>query len=108
MVSKASYYIIFSNYIKILDYKLGSSEKLYDSIHGKILSLPDEYIVFPAHDYTGQTTSSVGEEKMFNPRLTQTKKDFVETMKNLQLPMPKLIDIAVPKNMVCGIFDENK
>jgi sulfur dioxygenase len=79
---------------------------LYDSIHGKILSLPDEYIVFPGHDYTGQTSSSIGEEKKFNPRLTQNKTDFVETMKTLQLPMPKLIDIAVPKNMVCGIVNE--
>ena len=79
---------------------------MYDSIHGKILSLPDEYIVFPGHDYTGQTSSSIGEEKKFNPRLTQNKKDFVETMKTLQLPMPKLIDIAVPKNLVCGIVNE--
>ena len=79
---------------------------MYDSIHGKILSLPDEYIVFPGHDYTGQTSSSIGEEKKFNPRLTQNKKDFVETMKTLQLPMPKLIDIAVPKNLVCGILNE--
>ena len=79
---------------------------MYDSIHDKILSLPDEYIVFPGHDYTGQTSSSIGEEKKFNPRLTQNKKEFVETMKTLQLPMPKLIDIAVPKNLVCGIVNE--
>ena len=79
---------------------------MYDSIHGKILSLPDEFIVFPGHDYTGQTSSSIGEEKMFNPRLTQSKLDFVETMKNLQLPMPKKLNEAVPKNMVCGIVDE--
>jgi len=70
------------------------------------LSLPDEYIVFPGHDYTGQTSSSIGEEKKFNPRLTQNKKEFVETMKTLQLPVPKLIDIAVPKNLVCGILNE--
>ena len=79
---------------------------MYDSIHDKILSLPDEYIVFPGHDYTGQTSSSIGEEKKFNPRLTQNKKEFVETMKTLQLPVPKLIDIAVPKNLVCGILNE--
>ncbi len=69
------------------------------------MSLPDEFIVFPGHDYTGQTSSSIGEEKMFNPRLTQSKLDFVETMKNLQLPMPKKINEAVPKNMICGIVD---
>lgn len=79
---------------------------MFDSIYGKILCLPDEYIVFPGHDYSGQTSSSIGEEKMFNPRLTQSKRDFVETMKHLQLPLPKLIHVAVPKNMVCGILDE--
>ena len=81
---------------------------LFDSIHRKLLILPDDYIVFPGHDYTGQTSSSILEEKMFNPKLTQSKKDFVNTMQNLQLPLPKLIDIAVPKNMVCGIVDEEK
>ena len=54
----------------------------------------------------GLTSSTVGEEKRYNPRLTQTKEDFVITMKNLQLDLPKLIDLAVPANMVCGIQDE--
>lgn len=84
----------------------GSSEKLFDSIYSKLLCLPDEYIVFPGHDYSGQTSSSIGEEKRFNPRLIQSKRDFVETMKRLQLPLPKLIHVAVPKNMACGIIDE--
>ena len=88
------------------DFQNGSPEKLYDSIHGKILSLPDDYIVFPGHDYGGQTTSSVGEEKKFNPRLTQSKLDFVETMKNLKLPKPRLMDMAVPRNLICGLHEE--
>lgn len=54
---------------------------------------------------TGYTSSSVGEEKKYNPRLTQSKEDFCKTMKNLQLDLPKLIDLAVPANMVCGIQD---
>lgn len=85
------------------DFQQGNSELLYDSIHKKILSLPDEYSVFPGHDYMGRTSSSIGEEKRFNPRLTQNKSDFVETMKNLNLVYPKLMDVAVPANMVCGL-----
>ena len=52
---------------------------------------------------TGFTSSTVGEEKRNNPRLTQTKEEFVNTMKNLQLDLPKMIDLAVPANMCCGI-----
>ncbi|CAF0995743.1 unnamed protein product [Brachionus calyciflorus] len=96
------------------DFQQGNSEVLYDSIHKKILSLPDEYSVFPGHDYMGRTSSSIGEEKRFNPRLTQNKEDFIETMKNLNLVYPRLMDVAVPANMVCGLQepvkknDENK
>ena len=89
------------------DFQQGNSEVLYDSIHNKILSLPDEYSVFPGHDYVGRTSSSIGEEKRFNPRLTQKKADFVETMKNLNLVYPRLMDVAVPANMICGIQEPN-
>ncbi|GFO39967.1 persulfide dioxygenase ethe1, mitochondrial-like [Plakobranchus ocellatus] len=88
------------------DFQEGSPDLLYDSVHQKIFSLPHHFQVFPAHDYTGQTMSTVGEEVKFNPRLRRSKSDFVKIMKNLQLPYPKQIDKALPANMVCGIFDE--
>ncbi|XP_013078324.2 persulfide dioxygenase ETHE1, mitochondrial-like isoform X1 [Biomphalaria glabrata] len=87
------------------DFQQGNPGSLYDSIHKKILSLPQSFYVFPAHDYTGQTMSTVGEELRYNPRLTKPKNEFVEIMKNLNLPYPKQIDKALPANMVCGVFD---
>lgn len=84
------------------DFQQGDSEKLYDSVHRNILSLPEDYLLYPAHDYKGQTVTSVGEEKKFNPRLSKSKEEFIEIMKNLNLAYPKMIDKAVPANMVCG------
>ena len=84
------------------DFQGGSSEKLYDSIHKEILSLPSDTLIWPAHDYKGRTRSTVGEERKFNPRLTKSKEEFVKLMANLGLPKPKKIDIAVPANLVCG------
>lgn len=51
----------------------------------------------------GQTSTSIGEEKKFNPRLTSSKKDFIEIMKKLNLVYPRLMKIAVPNNMICGL-----
>lgn len=85
------------------DFQQGSSEKLYKSIHDKVFTLPDSCLVYPAHDYLGQTSSTVGEERRFNPRLTKPLKEFVEIMNNLNLPRPNKIDIAVPANLVCGL-----
>lgn len=90
------------------DFQQGDSNRLYDSIHQKILCLPDDYIVFPGHDYNGFTSSSIKEEKQYNPRLTKNREEFVQLMNNLQLAYPKMIDKAVPANMVCGIIDESK
>lgn len=87
------------------DFQEGSSENLYESVHTQIFSLPDDTTVYPAHDYKGHRSSTVGEEKKHNPRLTKTKPEFVEIMANLNLPYPKKIDDALPKNMVCGIQD---
>jgi sulfur dioxygenase len=86
------------------DFQSGSSSQLYDSIHNKLFSLPSHFKVFPAHDYKGQLMSTISEEKLFNPRLTKTKEEFIEIMANLNLDLPKMIDIAVPKNMVCGLY----
>lgn len=80
----------------------GSSDTLYDSVHSQIFTLPDETAVYPAHDYKGATSSSVKEEKACNPRLTKTKEEFSGIMKNLNLPYPKKIDLALPANIICG------
>jgi sulfur dioxygenase len=87
------------------DFQQGSSETLYDSVHQRIFTLPDRTQLFPGHDYKGRSVTSVAEERMHNPRLTQTKEEFVNTMANLNLPNPRLIDIAVPANMQCGVQD---
>lgn len=85
------------------DFQEGNSEQLYDSVHSQIFSLPGDYLLYPAHDYTGQTVSTVAEEKELNPRLTKPKSDFVLIMQQLNLPYPKQIDRALPANLVCGI-----
>ncbi len=86
------------------DFQMGSASQLYDSIHQKIFSLPDETLIFPGHDYNGNTVSSVGKEKQENKRLghDKTKGEFVELMGNLKLAYPKYIDIALPANQACG------
>lgn len=83
----------------------GSPERLYDSVHSQILSLPEDYNLYPAHDYKGQTTTTVAEELKYNPRLTKSKAEFVDIMNNLNLSYPKMIDKAVPANMVCGLHE---
>jgi sulfur dioxygenase len=90
------------------DFQEGDSSLMYDSIHQKLYSLDDDYMVFPAHDYTGRifydnrfnfilfeflgsTVSTIGEEKKCNRRLTKSKEEFIEIMKNLNLSKPKYI-----------------
>ncbi|CAB3247103.1 unnamed protein product [Arctia plantaginis] len=85
------------------DFQEGSSETLYNSVHQRIFTLPDHYTLYPAHDYRGQTATTVAEEKKYNPRLTKSLPEFVNIMKNLNLPYPKMIDKAVPANRVCGL-----
>ncbi|KAK8783678.1 hypothetical protein V5799_009957 [Amblyomma americanum] len=87
------------------DFQEGNSERLYDSVHSQILSLPDDYNLYPAHDYKGQTATTVGEELKYNPRLTKSKAEFVDIMNNLNLSYPKMIDKAVPANLVCGFHE---
>ncbi|KAK6168516.1 hypothetical protein SNE40_021031 [Patella caerulea] len=90
------------------DFQQGDAGRLYDSVHKKIFVLPKDYIIYPAHDYTGQTSSTVGEEIRYNSRLSKTRDEFIKIMKELNLPYPKQIDKALPANMVCGIFDEEE
>ena len=74
----------------------------------KILNLPDETLIYPCHDYNEHRVSCVGQEKAINPRLAgKSIEEFATIMDNLNLPKPKLIDIAVPANRMCGILDEN-
>jgi sulfur dioxygenase len=73
------------------DFQEGSANTLYDSVWKQILTLPDNFKLFPAHDYKGQTVSSVIEEKTLNPRLTKPREEFIKIMDNLGLPYPKKI-----------------
>ena len=71
------------------------------------LRLPDETLVFPAHDYKGDTVSTIGEEKRYNPRLqVKSIDDYVTLMANLKLPNPKMMDVAVPSNMKIGLAQQ--
>ncbi|XP_023683036.1 persulfide dioxygenase ETHE1, mitochondrial isoform X1 [Paramormyrops kingsleyae] len=87
------------------DFQQGCPQKLYQSVHKKIFTLPGHCLIYPAHDYKGQMVSTVDEERKFNPRLTKTQEEFVEIMDNLNLPKPGKIDIAVPANLVCGLHE---
>src|ERR1041384_5949687 len=89
------------------DFQNGDPRAQYDSIFNKLLKLPDETMVFPAHDYKGDTVSTIGEEKRFNPRLqVKSVEDYVELMNNLKLPNPKLMDVVVPANMHVGLHQD--
>jgi len=84
------------------DFQQGDAGRLYDSVHDRIFSLPDDTKVYPGHDYGGRNLSTVAEERQFNPRLTKSRQEFVEYMRTLNLPYPKLMDLAVPANLVGG------
>jgi sulfur dioxygenase len=86
------------------DFQGGSAASLFDSIINKIFILPDETLIYPGHDYNGCRVSSVAQEKAINPRLAGKTQDvFIAIMNNLNLPKPRLIDIAVPANRMCGV-----
>lgn len=87
------------------DFQNGNPEDLYKSINTKLFSLPDEYLVYPGHDYNNRFVSSIGQEKIRNPRLggLKTIDEFKSIMANLNLPYPKFIDYAVPGNKSCGV-----
>lgn len=85
------------------DFQEGDAGRLYDSVHSQLFKLPDSTLVYPAHDYKGRTASSIAEEKAHNPRLTKSREEFVTVMDNLGLPPPKMLNVAVPANLKCGI-----
>ncbi|MEP6942517.1 MAG: rhodanese-like domain-containing protein [Betaproteobacteria bacterium] len=86
------------------DFQEGDARAMYRSVHEEIMTLPPACLLYPAHDYRGLTVTSVAEEMRFNPRLGGNvgESDFVGYMRNLRLPHPGLIDIAVPANLRCG------
>jgi glyoxylase-like metal-dependent hydrolase (beta-lactamase superfamily II)/rhodanese-related sulfurtransferase len=89
------------------DFQNGDARAQYDSIFNKLLKLPDETLIFPAHDYKGETVSTIGEEKAFNPRLqVKSVDEYAELMSKLNLPNPKMMDVAVPANMHVGYAQE--
>ena len=91
------------------DFQNGDAEALYKSVTEKLFSLPDDTLVYPAHDYQDRRVSSIAQEKKRNSRLGQerTLEQFREIMANLNLPYPKFIDYAVPGNRQCGICPDH-
>lgn len=86
------------------DFQAGDAHRMWRSIREQIFSLPDDCLLYPGHDYNGRTVSTVAEERAFNPRIggEAREEDFVGYMENMALPHPRLIDIAVPANMLGG------
>jgi len=86
------------------DFQNGDPRAQYESLFGRLLRLPDETLVYPAHDYKGDTVSTIGEEKAFNPRLqVKSADEYAALMNSLNLPNPKMMDVAVPANMRQGL-----
>ncbi|BBK44258.1 hydrolase glyoxylase [Allostella vacuolata] len=86
------------------DFQNGDPRMQYESLFGRLLKLPDETLVYPAHDYKGDTVSTIGEERAFNPRLqVRSVEEYVDLMNGLNLGNPKMMDVAVPANMRQGL-----
>ena len=87
------------------DFQNGDAQALYRSVREKLFALPEDALLYPAHDYDGRRVSSVGQEKTRNPRLggNRTLGEFVDIMRSLKLAYPKFIDYAVPGNRECGV-----
>ena len=86
------------------DFQNGDPGLQYELIFGRLLKLPDEMLVYPAHDYKGDTVSTIAEEKAHNPRLqVRSREEYVDLMNSLELPNPKMMDVAVPANMKVGL-----
>ena len=89
------------------DFQNGDARAQYESLFGRLLKLPDETLVYPAHDYKGDTVSTIGEERRCNPRLqVRSAQEYVDLMNNLHLANPKMMDVAVPANMKQGLAQE--
>lgn len=86
------------------DFQQGNAGLLYDSIHQKLFTLPPDTLVYPGHDYQGNTVSTIKQEMAKNPRLGggKSREEFIDIMQNLKLAYPKYIDQALPANQSCG------
>ena len=88
------------------DFQNGNSKEAYNSLFNKILKLPDETLLYPAHDYKGETVSTIGKEKKLNPRLQVSNVDeYIEIMNNLNLKKPAEIEFNVANNIRLGDLD---
>jgi glyoxylase-like metal-dependent hydrolase (beta-lactamase superfamily II) len=87
------------------DFQQGDAGQLWDSINGKLFALPPDTLVFPGHDYNGNTVSTIRQEMQKNPRLGggKSREHFIALMGDLKLPYPKHIDSALPANLACGV-----
>ena len=86
------------------DFQNGDPYDQYRSLFERLLKLPENTFVYPGHDYKGDTVSTIGEEKAFNPRLNVSSvEEYAEIMNNLNLPNPKMMDVAVPENLRLGL-----
>ncbi len=87
------------------DFQQGDARRLFRSVRERVLTLPDETLLYPAHDYRGRTVTTVAEEKRWNPRLglARSEQEFVAIMDGLQLAYPKRMDEAVPANLRSGL-----
>ena len=82
------------------DFQNGNSTDQYHSLFNRVLKLPEKTLVYPAHDYKGKKVSTIGQQKHTNPRLqVKSSNEYVELMNSLNLPNPKMMDIAVPANI---------
>jgi glyoxylase-like metal-dependent hydrolase (beta-lactamase superfamily II) len=91
------------------DFQNGDPRAQYHSLFDKLLRMPDETLVYPAHDYKGWTVSTIAEERAHNPRLqVASEQAYVEMMNNLKLANPKMMDVAVPANLGCGVAPEQQ
>jgi sulfur dioxygenase len=89
------------------DFQNGDAAAQYESLFGRLLKLPDSTLVYPAHDYKGDTVSTIGEERAHNPRLqVRSPQEYVDLMNNLNLANPKMMDVAVPANLRQGLAQE--
>ncbi|MCU9850126.1 MBL fold metallo-hydrolase [Defluviimonas sp. WL0024] len=86
------------------DFQNGDPYAQYHSLFERLLTLPEQTFVFPAHDYKGDTVSTIGEERRYNPRLqVKSVEEYAEIMNNLNLPNPAMMDVAVPENLRLGL-----
>ncbi len=115
LINGGTHQILFSGDALLIDacgrtdFQSGDAATLYESVHDKLFTLPDDTLVYPAHDYKKRFLTTIGQEKRRNPRLgvNFSKEDFTRIMAELELPFPKRMAYAVPGNERCGQCPDN-